>query len=178
VDRATIAAALAQADPVAGRLQPVPSAGGCRVFVDYAHTDDALDNVLEALGQLRQGGRLIVVFGCGGDRDRAKRPRMARVAQKHADAIVITSDNPRGEVPEQIIDEILTGLDGAGRRKTSVQADRRLAIELAVSMAETGDVVLIAGKGHEDYQILGDRRVPFDDVEVAREILAARGAGP
>ena len=174
VDLAGAAEALAGVECVPGRLERVKAEAPYRVFVDYAHTDDALANVLETVAPMCIGGKLILVFGCGGDRDRTKRPRMAAVAQKHAHRIVLTSDNPRSEDPQGILDEIVAGLSAAGRAKTHVQLDRRLAIEEAVASAESGDVVLIAGKGHENYQIIGDRRVRFDDVETASQAIAAR----
>ena len=116
-----------------------------------------------------------MVFGCGGDRDRTKRPRMARVAAGLADRVVVTSDNPRSEDPQAIIEEILAGLDESGRAKTVVQADRRAAIAQAIDQARPGDIVLIAGKGHETYQIIGDRRIHFDDAEVAAGVHAGHG---
>ena len=179
LDAETIAAGLGVVDSVPGRLQRIDAKAPYRVFVDYAHTDDALEKVLKTLKNLEPigyGGRVILVFGCGGDRDRTKRPRMAAVAGRFADRIVITSDNPRSENPREIIEEILTGLDAAGRSKTDVQVDRRSAIELAVGMARAGDIVLIAGKGHENYQIVGTKRLDFDDVEEARQAIAAREA--
>ncbi|MBC8108212.1 MAG: UDP-N-acetylmuramoyl-L-alanyl-D-glutamate--2,6-diaminopimelate ligase, partial [Anaerolineae bacterium] len=144
-------------------------------LVDYAHTDDALENVLSALKPLTKG-RLRVVFGCGGDRDRSKRPRMARTASKFGDVIYITSDNPRTENPKSIIDEIVSGLpaDSAKSNRLFVDADRRSAIEKALTDAEPNDVVLIAGKGHENYQIIGTQKHHFDDVEEATRVLSAR----
>jgi UDP-N-acetylmuramoyl-L-alanyl-D-glutamate--2,6-diaminopimelate ligase len=140
------------------------------VLVDYAHTPDSLDNVLRAARPLT-AGRLIVVFGAGGDRDRAKRPLMGAVACEQADVVVVTSDNPRSEDPDAIVAAILEGC-GPG---VEVEVDRRAAIDLAVGMAEAGDVVVIAGKGHEQGQELADgRKVPFDDRTVAREALRAR----
>jgi UDP-N-acetylmuramoyl-L-alanyl-D-glutamate--2,6-diaminopimelate ligase len=174
IDSPTIAAALEKVSSVPGRLQRVPVAASYQVFVDYAHTDDALEKALGAVRPLA-AGRLILVFGCGGDRDRTKRPRMARVAAGLADRVVVTSDNPRSEDPQAIIDEILTGLDEAGRGKTTVQADRRAAIAQAIDEARAGDIVLIAGKGHETYQILGDRRIHFDDAEEAEQCIRRRG---
>ncbi len=156
---------------IPGRLQRVPCAGGADVFVDYAHTDDALVNVLGTLRPLTSR-RLFVVFGCGGDRDPTKRPRMARAAARFADRIVVTSDNPRSERPEAIIDDILSGFDDEARARLRVDVERRSAIRAALSEASDGDVVLIAGKGHEDYQILGSQRVHFDDVEVAIQAAA------
>ncbi|MGD8453108.1 MAG: UDP-N-acetylmuramoyl-L-alanyl-D-glutamate--2,6-diaminopimelate ligase [Phycisphaerae bacterium] len=163
---------------IPGRLQRVPCASGSDVFVDYAHTDDALRNVLSVLRPLTRG-RMIVVFGCGGDRDRSKRPRMAAAVAEWAHTIVVTSDNPRTEDPQQIIDEILTGFTPEVRQHVTVEVDRARAIRTALADAGAGDVVLIAGKGHENYQILGERRVHFDDVEVALQATAdlARGRG-
>lgn len=176
-------------DAVPGRFQIV--SGGSddvRVVVDYAHTDDALKNLLETARALT-AGRVITVFGCGGDRDRTKRPLMGAVAARLSDLIVITSDNPRSENPAAIIEEVKRGIilpadrtppNGApGPKATPYLAivDRREAIERAVSGARPGDLVLIAGKGHEKYQAIGDRTLPFDDVEVARGALARRRAG-
>lgn len=160
------AAALATAKGARGRLERVP--GPKTVFVDYAHTPDALDNVLTALRPLVPG-RLVCVFGAGGDRDRGKRPEMAAASARTADLSIVTSDNPRTEDPRQIVADIVAGLpDGAPR---VVELDRRAAITAAVRGAGEGDVVLIAGKGHEDYQILGTTKHPFDDVAVARAAM-------
>jgi len=172
VELKAAAEALATVRYVPGRLQRVPADLPFETFVDYAHTDDALRNVLGSLRPVARG-RLILVFGCGGDRDRTKRPRMARVAEELADEVVITSDNPRSEKPEAIIEEIRAGLSAEGRDKAAVEPDRKKAIGLAVALAGPGDVVLIAGKGHETYQVLGDRQIHFDDVEVAAEALRA-----
>ncbi|MEW6253654.1 MAG: UDP-N-acetylmuramoyl-L-alanyl-D-glutamate--2,6-diaminopimelate ligase, partial [Planctomycetota bacterium] len=169
-----IAAGLLAVRNVPGRLQRVPCASPADVFVDYAHTDDALRNVLSVLKPLTRR-RLIVVFGCGGDRDRTKRPRMAQAAAAFGDAILVTSDNPRTEAQRAIIDEILTGFDAVSRRRVLVEPDRAAAIRAALAAAAEGDVVLIAGKGHENYQILGDRRIHFDDVEVAIQAAAELG---
>ena len=171
-----IAAGLMSVRNIPGRLQRVPCACPADVFVDYAHTDDALRNVLAALKPLTRR-RLIVVFGCGGDRDRSKRPRMAQAAAAYADAIVVTSDNPRSEDPRQIIDEILTGFDEQARRRVTVEPDRGAAIRAALAAASTGDVLLIAGKGHETYQIIGQQRIHFDDVEVAIQAAAELAGG-
>ena len=174
VDVEASAAALAEEAAVPGRLQRVGGDAPFAVLVDYAHTDDALANVLEALAPVKAAGRLILVFGCGGDRDRTKRPVMARVAGAGADRVIVTSDNPRSEDPDAIIDEILSGFDPQVMPKVAVEPDRRAAIAMALEEAECGDVVLIAGKGHEDYQILGSRRVHFDDRETAEELLRQR----
>ena len=153
---------------VEGRLERVPGASDFDVFVDYAHTDDALEKVLRTLRPLTKG-RLITVFGCGGDRDRAKRPRMGRVAERLADTVVLTSDNPRSEDPAVIADEVLRGV--RRRERVELELDRRQAIECALRRARAGDVVLIAGKGHETGQVVGDRVLPFDDRRVVEEIL-------
>ncbi len=175
IDPQQVAEAIAQVDRVAGRLERVNVAAPYQVFVDYAHTDDALANVLGSLRPVTRG-KLIVVFGCGGDRDRTKRPRMARVAEDMADAVIVTSDNPRSEDPAKIIEEIVAGLRAQGREKVQVEPDRAAAIRAAIDSAQDQDVVLIAGKGHENYQILGSRRIHFDDAEVAAEAMRRREA--
>lgn len=169
-----IAGALAGVTNVPGRLQRVESGKSFEVFVDYAHTDDALANVLSALRPVTQG-RLIVLFGCGGDRDRTKRPRMAKVAQDLADQVFVTSDNPRTEDPDAIIAEIVAGFDGDGLARSVILPDRREAIAAAIGYALPDDVVLIAGKGHETYQIVGKQRLAFDDVAVAADVLTESG---
>ncbi len=175
---------IAALESVPGRFQIVSgSDDDVRLVVDYAHTDDALKNLLETLRPLADG-RLIVVFGCGGDRDRTKRPLMGAVAGRLGDLVVLTSDNPRSEDPGRIIDEIKLGLlppaePGAPRRAgpaSMVQPDRRKAIEYAVRQARAGDVIVVAGKGHEKYQVIGDRTLAFDDVEVGRAALGGRRA--
>jgi len=165
---------------VPGRFQVASSAkDDVTVVVDYAHTDDALRNLLETARPLAQG-RLITVFGCGGDRDRTKRPLMGAVAGRLSDLIVITSDNPRSEDPARIIEEVQRGITPDTRRDSAQRlltiVDRREAITKAVELAKPGDLVLVAGKGHEKYQVIGHRTLPFDDVAVAREALARRGA--
>jgi UDP-N-acetylmuramoyl-L-alanyl-D-glutamate--2,6-diaminopimelate ligase len=172
-DDATLAAALPGAGGVPGRFEPVAEGQDFAVIVDYAHKPDALDNVLRTARELAAGARLIVVVGAGGDRDRGKRPMMGEAAARHADAIVLTSDNPRSEDPEAIIAAIAAGA-GGGDAVTTI-TDRRAAIEHAIGAARSGDVVVIAGKGHETYQeIAGGVKLPFDDREVAREALRAR----
>ncbi|HKB12103.1 MAG TPA: UDP-N-acetylmuramoyl-L-alanyl-D-glutamate--2,6-diaminopimelate ligase [Vicinamibacterales bacterium] len=162
---------------VPGRFQTVSTADDdITVVVDYAHTDDALRNLLETARPLAHG-RLITVFGCGGDRDRTKRPLMGAVAGRLSDVIVITSDNPRSEDPARIIEEIQRGITPDTRREKQELLsiiDRRQAIGRAVEIGKRGDLVLVAGKGHEKYQVIGDRTLPFDDVAVAREALAKR----
>lgn len=161
-------AALGEAPQVPGRFEIVPNRRGITVVVDYAHTPDGLENLLRSARALGPR-RLITVFGCGGNRDRSKRPRMGAIASELADLCVVTSDNPRHEPPEAIIEEILQGVS---RRETVlVEQDRRKAIALAIQHAQPGDMVVIAGKGHETVQIIGEDRIPFDDRQVAREIL-------
>jgi UDP-N-acetylmuramoyl-L-alanyl-D-glutamate--2,6-diaminopimelate ligase len=163
---------------VRGRFELVSGpADEVTVVVDYAHTDDALRNLLETARPLARG-RLITVFGCGGDRDRTKRPLMGAVAGRLSDLIVITSDNPRGEDPDRIIEEIRRGITPDTRRDGAQGllsiADRRAAIVKAIGLARPGDLVLLAGKGHEQYQVIGNEQLPFDDAAVAREALARR----
>jgi UDP-N-acetylmuramoyl-L-alanyl-D-glutamate--2,6-diaminopimelate ligase len=169
-----IADALPGTPPVPGRFQPVDEGQPFAVLVDYAHTPDSLENVLRAARSLTTG-RLICVFGCGGDRDRGKRPQMGRIAAELADAVVVTSDNPRSEDPEAIVAEVLAGAGASPT--TSAVVDRRAAIAQGIAEAAAGDVVVIAGKGHEQGQeFAAGRKLPFDDVEVAREALRARPA--
>jgi UDP-N-acetylmuramoyl-L-alanyl-D-glutamate--2,6-diaminopimelate ligase len=169
VDPAEAAAALRGVLPARGRLEPVQQKPFL-VLVDYAHTDDALEKALATVREVTRGS-VHLVFGCGGDRDRTKRPRMGAVAGRRADHVVITNDNPRSESPQGIADEILAGLGRKGR--CVVQLDRRAAIREAIAAARPGDAVLIAGKGHETYQIVGGEVLPFDDAAVAREELQA-----
>jgi len=171
---------------VPGRLEPIPDPDGRFVYVDYAHTPDALENVLRALNALRQR-RLICVFGCGGDRDRRKRPLMGEIAARLSDLAVVTSDNPRTEDPLAIINDALDGVRRAAPQVLTAQEvrngfappghivvpDRRKAIALAIRAAQPGDTILIAGKGHETYQIIGRTTIPFDDREEARRVLAS-----
>jgi UDP-N-acetylmuramyl-tripeptide synthetase len=180
VDLAAIARGVSALTGVPGRLERVAHAGDLPVLVDYAHTPDALERALAVLRPLCSG-RLLVVFGCGGDRDRGKRPLMGRAVAHGADLAVVTSDNPRTEEPASIIEAIVEGVQAeampqltelGGARGFIVQPDRRQAIQAAVWAARPGDVVLIAGKGHEDYQILGHKKIHFDDREEAREALA------
>jgi UDP-N-acetylmuramoyl-L-alanyl-D-glutamate--2,6-diaminopimelate ligase len=166
----TIAAGLSALQAIPGRLEKVSWNGPFSVLVDYAHTDDALMNVLETLKPLCKG-KLRVVFGCGGDRDKTKRPRMAGVAEQLADIVYVTSDNPRTENPEAIIDEILAGFKNKDSQTIKVQLDRAKAIKLAISNACKDDIVLIAGKGHETYQIIGRDKIHFSDKEIAAKCL-------
>ncbi|MBC5816075.1 MAG: UDP-N-acetylmuramoyl-L-alanyl-D-glutamate--2,6-diaminopimelate ligase, partial [Candidatus Eremiobacteraeota bacterium] len=154
---------------VRGRMEHV-SAGGINVIVDYAHTPDALQNALRTVRETAKG-KVIVVFGAGGDRDRGKRPQMGKVAAQFADRIVITSDNPRSEEPGEIAADIVVGV---GNKPYDLILDRRDAIETAIHYAAPGDVVLIAGKGHEPYQLIGEEVRAFDDRAVAQAALQAR----
>ncbi|MGI9053379.1 MAG: UDP-N-acetylmuramoyl-L-alanyl-D-glutamate--2,6-diaminopimelate ligase [Ilumatobacteraceae bacterium] len=167
-----IVAGLAGAGPVPGRFERVIGpAGAPTVVVDYAHTPDGLDEVLRAARAVA-AGRVVVVFGCGGDRDHRKRPQMGEVATRLADRVVVTSDNPRSEPPDAIISAVLAGIDDAARAaKVDVEPDRAAAIALAIDAAGAGDIVVVAGKGHETAQTTADRVVPFDDRVVARQLL-------
>ena len=172
----TLAAALGSFPGVPGRMERVEAGQPFTVVVDYAHTDDALRCLLEAVRELGPR-RLIAVFGCGGDRDRSKRPLMGAVAARLSDAVVLTSDNPRSEPPEAILEEIQRGMNGGRAGARHVIPDRREAIARALALAGPGDAVVIAGKGHETQQVLRDRSVPFDDRQVVRDLLALRTTG-
>ena len=171
-----IAGGLAAAPLVRGRFEPVACGQPFGVVVDYAHTPDGLEQVLASAREIVGGGAVIVVFGAGGERDPLKRPRMGEVAARLADRVVVTSDNPRGEDPAAIIDAIVGGMPkGDGGDVAVIEPDRRAAIGLAVDAAEPGDIVVIAGKGHETTQTFADAVIDFDDVDVAREALRQRG---
>jgi UDP-N-acetylmuramoyl-L-alanyl-D-glutamate--2,6-diaminopimelate ligase len=174
VPPAAAVAALATAPPVSGRFQRISGsgAGTPTVVVDYAHTPDGLEKVLQTAEELAPG-RVTVVFGCGGDRDRTKRPRMGAIAARHAARLVITSDNPRSEDPDGIIAEILAGLPPEAQARSRVEPDRARAIRQAIHTAAPDELVLIAGKGHEDYQLFADRTIHFDDREEATAALAS-----
>lgn len=167
--------ALANFKGVPGRLQSVPNDKGLAVFVDYAHTPDALENVLTALIRVREtlksSAKIWTIFGCGGDRDKGKRPLMTHMALKYSDHIMITSDNPRTEDPKLIIKDMTQGLPAGEQYKIQIEELRKDAIQKVIQQAKEGDVVLIAGKGHEDYQIIGTDKLPFSDYEVAQEFL-------
>jgi UDP-N-acetylmuramoyl-L-alanyl-D-glutamate--2,6-diaminopimelate ligase len=173
IDRHAIHEALAQASAVPGRFERVDAGQPFAVVVDYAHTPDALVNLLQSARKLKPL-RIITVFGCGGDRDRTKRPRMAEAAASLSHYVVLTSDNPRSEDPLQIMNDALVGLQRFDTPRI-LEVDRREAIHRAIRMADPGDIVLIAGKGHETYQIFADHTIHFDDREVALEALAERG---
>ena len=177
VDEGDAAHALENADRVPGRMEPIDAGQEFAVLVDYAHTPDSLENVLQAARRLTPApGRIICVFGCGGDRDRDKRPLMGEIAARLADVPVVTSDNPRSEDPAAIVAEITAGM--TARDDVEVEVDRRAAIRGALEIAVAGDTVVIAGKGHEQGQEFeGGRKIPFDDRDVAREELETLGAG-
>jgi UDP-N-acetylmuramyl-tripeptide synthetase len=176
VPLADAVAACKHLTPVPGRMECISVAGQPLVAVDYAHTPDALAKALDALKplSLARGGRLWCVFGCGGDRDTTKRPLMGAVAGAHADQVVLTSDNPRGEAMDVIISQILLGL--AGVKNLVVEPDRAQAIRHALARAAAADVVLIAGKGHEDYQEINGQRLPFSDIGQVRAALGLEAA--
>ena len=161
--------ALSKSTVVPGRLEPVEEGQPFRLFVDYAHSGDALKNVLNILQEVKKG-RILLVFGCGGERDKSKRPVMAKVASGIADWIIITSDNPRREDPQQIIDEIESGLPAEFKNYTKI-LDREKAIEKIISISQKDDIILIAGKGHENYQVFKDTAIPFNDREIARKYI-------
>ena len=169
--KAMINQAVPHLPPVPGRLEKVPNEKGLHLFIDYAHTPDALEKVLQALRECSQESRLLTLFGCGGDRDRHKRPRMGKVVQRYSDFAIVTSDNPRHEDPEMIIADILAGM--VVNEAVIVEPDRRQAIHRLIAISRPGDLLLLAGKGHETYQEIGDVKVPFADLEVVREALAA-----
>lgn len=188
LSREVILSALRKAQGAPGRLERIDHPDDVLVFVDYAHTPDGLEHVLATLRKITSG-RLIAVFGAGGDRDPGKRPMMGEIAARLADVSIITSDNPRTESPQQILKAIEVGTRGAGvplvaagalataKRGYLLEVERRAAIRLGVAAAQPGDTVVLAGKGHEKVQIIGDQRLPFDDVVEARSALAARGGG-
>ena len=171
-DKGEVLQALSALHSVSGRFEPIRSEGGITAIVDYAHTPDALENVIATINDIRCGGaRLFVVCGCGGDRDPSKREEMGRIASREADVAIFTSDNPRTEDPEHILDQIMQGVE-AGRQTLRI-TDRSQAIRTAVMMAAEGDIILVAGKGHEDYQIIGREKIHFDDREQVRAAFDA-----
>ncbi|HEV8130011.1 MAG TPA: UDP-N-acetylmuramoyl-L-alanyl-D-glutamate--2,6-diaminopimelate ligase [Acidobacteriota bacterium] len=172
VDPSAIQEGIRNLQLVPGRMERVPNNRGLNVFVDYAHTDDALKNVLQ-LARPFTGGRLILLFGCGGDRDRTKRPLMGKAAARYADLVVLTSDNPRTEDPEAILDQIEPTLEASDTQYARIE-NRREAIRYAINQARREDTVILAGKGHEEYQIVGTDRIPFSDREEARAALEGK----
>ncbi|MCL2446538.1 MAG: UDP-N-acetylmuramoyl-L-alanyl-D-glutamate--2,6-diaminopimelate ligase [Oscillospiraceae bacterium] len=171
IDLPRITEALAKCGGVKGRMEVVPTDTPYSVIIDYAHTPDGLENVIAAINQTRQG-KLITLFGCGGERDAAKRPLMGEIAAQGSDRVIVTSDNPRSEDPQAIIDGIVAGIKS--RTKLHVESDRRAAIAYALKKAKPGDVVLLAGKGQETYQVLADGKIDFDEREIVRELLEGR----
>jgi UDP-N-acetylmuramoyl-L-alanyl-D-glutamate--2,6-diaminopimelate ligase len=172
LDLKTIRSGIEALKGVPGRIETIDAGQDFTVIVDYAHSPDSLDNLLQTVTQLPHK-RIITVFGCGGDRDKTKRPVMGEIAAGASDLVIATSDNPRSEDPLEILKEIETGLR-KGPAPFKIEPDRRLAIESAISMASTGDVVVLAGKGHEDYQIIGSRTIEFDDRILALELIRKR----
>jgi UDP-N-acetylmuramoyl-L-alanyl-D-glutamate--2,6-diaminopimelate ligase len=171
-DKLEILTALSSLNSVDGRFQYVTSNGGVTAIVDYAHTPDALENVLNTIGSIRTKNETVfTIVGCGGDRDKAKRPKMAAIACELSDKVIITSDNPRSENPQTIIDEMMAGVEGQFYKKTLSVLDREQAIKTAVLMAEKGDILLIAGKGHEKYQEINGVKHHFDDMELVNELF-------
>jgi len=184
-----ISSSLRNFPPVRGRLQRVDYGQDFILFVDYAHTEEALKSVLTNLRSSMSGGRLITIFGCGGDRDRQKRAAMGKISSELSDVVILTSDNPRSENPQAIIEDIVKGIeknsslwvrlaDGQAQARYEIISDREEAIKRGIALAQKGDIVLIAGKGHERYQIFRDTVVPFDDVEVARKIILNKTSSP
>jgi UDP-N-acetylmuramoyl-L-alanyl-D-glutamate--2,6-diaminopimelate ligase len=171
-----ISTGVAQLSAVPGRFERIDVGQPFLVVVDYAHTDDALRNLLATAQGLNPEGRIITLFGCGGDRDRTKRPLMGEAAGHASDIVVLTSDNPRSEDPLLIINDVIVGVQRT-KAKLLVEVDRQKAVELTLDEARSGDIVLLAGKGHETYQVLRDRTIEFDDRVVARRALAKRGYG-
>lgn len=170
-DKLDTLTALSSLTPVEGRFEYI-RINDIAGIVDYAHTPDALENVLKTIKEIRTGNeQLITVVGCGGDRDKGKRPLMAAIATKFADRVILTSDNPRTENPAQIIEDMRVGVDPVGKRKVNAITDRKEAIRMACSIAQNGDIILIAGKGHEDYQEINGERFHFDDMEILQETL-------
>jgi UDP-N-acetylmuramoyl-L-alanyl-D-glutamate--2,6-diaminopimelate ligase len=176
LSREVVATGVAQLSAVPGRFERIDQGQPFLVIVDYAHTDDALRNLLATAKELNPEGRIITLFGCGGDRDRTKRPLMGEAAGRASDIVVLTSDNPRSEDPLLIINDAIVGAQRT-RARLLVEPDRQKAIEIALEEARAGDIVLLAGKGHETYQVLRDRMIDFDDRQEARRILRSRGYG-
>lgn len=174
MDLADCCAAFEDAQGVKGRMEVVPTEGDYTILIDYAHTPDALKNVLRSLRETTSG-RLVALFGCGGDRDRTKRPAMGKIAAENADFVIVTTDNPRTEAPAAIIEDITAGIRGA-KTRYKVIADRREAIAWAIDNHKSGDVIVLAGKGHETYQIVGKTKYPMDEREIVAAHLAERAA--
>ena len=171
-NKTNVLTALSNLNSVEGRFQYVKSPKGVIGIVDYAHTPDALKNVLETIKDLRTGAeQVITLVGCGGDRDAAKRPVMAAIACEYSNKIILTADNPRSEDPEAILDQMQKGINPADMKKTLRISDRKEAIKTALSLTHPGDIILIAGKGHEKYQEIKGVKHPFDDFEILKETI-------
>lgn len=171
-DKLEVLAALSNLEPPAGRFQQYASEKGITAIVDYAHTPDALENVLKTIKNIRKGNEMVItVVGCGGDRDKGKRPQMAEIASNFSDQVILTSDNPRTEDPEMIINDMKAGIPADHSRKVLSITNRKEAINTACALAHRGDILLVAGKGHENYQIIGTEVLPFDDYEIVTETL-------
>jgi UDP-N-acetylmuramoyl-L-alanyl-D-glutamate--2,6-diaminopimelate ligase len=171
-DVINILTTLSNLNSVEGRFQYVKSNGGVIGIVDYAHTPDALKNVLETIKDIRTGDeQVITLVGCGGDRDAAKRPVMANIACQYSNKVILTSDNPRSEDPEEILNQMQAGVDVTDVKKTLRISDRKEAIKTACSLVSKGDIILIAGKGHEKYQEIKGVKHPFDDMETLKEMI-------
>ncbi len=171
-----IEAGIRNLQAVSGRFERVAQGQPFLVVVDYAHTDDALENLIQTARELNSKGRIITLFGCGGSRDRTKRPIMGELSGRLSDLTILTSDNPRQEDPLKIISDIVVGMQKSAG-KYLIEADRSKAIHMAIQEARAGDIVLLAGKGHEDYQVFADRTIHFDDREIARAALSDQGYG-
>ncbi len=171
-DRLEVLAALSNLEPPAGRFQQIVTDTGINAIVDYAHTPDALENVLKTIKNIRTGNEMVItVIGCGGNRDKGKRPIMAEIAARLSDQVILTSDNPRFEDPDAIIEEMKTGVPPQDFKKVLSITKRKEAISTACALAHSGDILLVAGKGHENYQIIGDEVLPFDDLKIVTETL-------
>jgi UDP-N-acetylmuramoyl-L-alanyl-D-glutamate--2,6-diaminopimelate ligase len=171
-DKIDVLTTISNLNSVQGRFEYLKSEKGVVGIVDYAHTPDALENVLKTIKDIRTGNEMVItVVGCGGDRDRGKRPLMGKIACQFSDQVIFTSDNPRTEDPNFIIEEMQKGVEPIDYKKTVAIPSRKEAIKMAVSIAHAGDILLIAGKGHENYQIVGDQTLPFDDMQVLNETL-------
>ena len=170
-EKSAILSELSSLDSVNGRFEKIISKQGMIAIVDYAHTPDALKNVLETIKKINDNGLIITVVGCGGNRDKEKRPLMASIAASYSDQVVLTSDNPRDEDPKEILKQMRKGLDPTQRRKVLTIEDREEAIKTACTLAQAKDIILIAGKGHENYQEIKGKKYPFDDKKIVKEIF-------
>jgi UDP-N-acetylmuramoyl-L-alanyl-D-glutamate--2,6-diaminopimelate ligase len=169
-EKMDVLTALSNINPVAGRFELVKSIDGISAIVDYAHTPDALENILSTITEVRtHNEQVFTVVGCGGNRDAGKRPEMAKIACKYSDRVILTSDNPRNEDPQSIVDDMKAGVDPVDYKKTNTILDRAEAIRMACGLAKADDIVLIAGKGHEKYQEVKGERLPFDDLAIVKE---------